>query len=189
MLNKDGFYEPEITDIDNCTDCGLCVDVCSYSHNDLSLKDVSISSFAGWSKDTTVREKCSSGGVAFELGKQMLSSGFKVCAVRYDVEKNQAEHYIATTEEELIPSIGSKYIQSYTVDGFRQINRKEKYLVVGTPCQIDSFRRYIQKYHCENNFILLDFLIKYHGATNRLVGMILMQCRLKENNTKTIKNN
>ena len=29
--------------------------------------------------------------------------------------------------------------------------------MVGTPCQIDSFRRYIQKFRCEENFVLMDF--------------------------------
>lgn len=28
-LNEDGFYEPYITDISRCTDCGLCRDVCA----------------------------------------------------------------------------------------------------------------------------------------------------------------
>lgn len=63
--------------------------------------------------------------------------------------------------EELIPSIGSKYIQSYTVDGFKAIDRKQKYLVTGTPCQIDSFRRYIRKFKKEENFILMDFFLSW----------------------------
>lgn len=37
-LNSNGFYEPQIQEIDRCTNCGLCVNVCSYSHNELSLK-------------------------------------------------------------------------------------------------------------------------------------------------------
>ena len=79
------------------------------------------------------------------MGRTLIGEGYKVCGVRYNAERNRAEHYVATTIEELIPSIGSKYIQSYTVDGFKAINRNEKYLVTGTPCQIDSFRRYLQK--------------------------------------------
>ena len=27
-LNKDGFYEPQIKDIEQCTQCGLCFPVC-----------------------------------------------------------------------------------------------------------------------------------------------------------------
>lgn len=95
-------------------------------------------------------------------GRTLINDGYKVCGVRYNPDTNRAEHYIATTVEELIPSIGSKYIQSYTVDGFKAISRKEKYLVTGTPCQIDSFRWYIQKFRCENNFVLMDFFC--HGV-------------------------
>lgn len=161
-LNKDGFYEPAITDETQCTDCGLCMDVCSYTHSGLSLTDANIKSYAAWSNDTKVRRKCSSGGVGFELGRMLIAKGYKVCGVRYNADEARAEHYIASTVEELVQSIGSKYIQSYTVDGFKAVSRKEKYLVTGTPCQIDSFRRYIRKFRCEDNFILLDFFC--HGV-------------------------
>ena len=156
-LNGNGFYEPRISDESKCSSCGLCLEVCAYYHDDLSLKDRCIKSYGAWSKDEAVRRKCSSGGGGFELGRILIGEGYKVCGVRYNAEANRAEHYIATTVEELIQSIGSKYIQSYTVDGFKAIDRKQKYLVTGTPCQIDSFRRMIQKYKCEDNFVLLDF--------------------------------
>lgn len=167
QTNKIGFYIPHIEDINLCIDCGLCREVCSFSHKELALNQDFVKPYAAWSKDHLVRRKCSSGGVGFEIGKYLLGQGYKVCGVRYNADKNRAEHYIATTVEELIPSAGSKYIQSYTVDGFRAINRKEKYLVTGTPCQIDSFRRYIQKFHCEDNFVLLDFFC--HGVPSMLV--------------------
>lgn len=141
--------------------------VCSYTHNELSLKNSNIKSYAAWSNEKNVRRKCSSGGVGFEVGRTLINQGYKVCGVKYNISKNRAEHYIATTIEELIPSIGSKYIQSYTVDGFKAINRKEKYLVTGTPCQIDSFRRYIQKFRCEDNFVLMDFFC--HGVPSMLM--------------------
>lgn len=167
VQNANGFYEPRITDESKCTHCGICTEVCAYLHDDLSLTDPDIHPYAAWSKDHLVRRKCSSGGAGFEVGKFLLSQGYKVCGVRYDAAKNRAEHYIATNVEELIQSAGSKYIQSYTVDGFKAIKRKEKYLVTGTPCQIDSFRRYIKKFHCEDNFVLLDFFC--HGVPSMLV--------------------
>lgn len=168
-LNVDGFYEPYIVDKSECTDCGLCIDICSYANDGLSLKSVCIKSYAAWSNDDNIRHKCSSGGVGFEIGRTLIGQGYKVCGVKYNIDNNRAEHYIATDIEELIPSIGSKYIQSYTVDSFKAIHRsrKEKYLITGTPCQIDSFRRYIQKFHCEDNFILLDFFC--HGVPSMLL--------------------
>ena len=157
-LNGDGFYAPKISNLAKCTDCGLCLEVCAFSHEELSLSnDSENSSWAAWSRDERVVRKCSSGGIGFEIAKQLIEKEYKVCGCRYNAELDRAEHYIATTVEEAIPSIGSKYIQSFTVDAFKSIKRKEKYLVTGTPCQIDSFRRYIRKFRIEDNFVLLDF--------------------------------
>lgn len=166
-LNENGFYEPHITDESKCTNCGICTEVCAYLHDELSLQNPKIQPYAAWSKDDLVRRKCSSGGAGFEIGKYLLGQEYKVCGVRYNAVANRAEHYIATTVEELIPSIGSKYIQSYTVDGFKAIDRKQKYLVTGTPCQIDSFRRYLQKFKNEDNFVLMDFFC--HGVPSKLM--------------------
>ena len=155
-LNKDGFYTP-VLDPCKCVDCGLCADVCAFLHKDLAVQNLPANSYGAWSNNSMVRRRCSSGGVGYELGKHLLNQGYKVCAVKYNATEQRAEHYIASDEQEFMPSIGSKYIQSYTVDGFKAINKKEKYLVTGTPCQIDSFRRYIQKFRVEDNFVLMDF--------------------------------
>lgn len=156
-LNKNGFYEPYIIDQEKCTQCGLCLSVCAYNHQELALGEKDIYAWASWSDDENVRKKCSSGGIGFEIGKQLIGQGYKVVGCRYDIGHQRAEHYIAAIVEELIPSIGSKYIQSYTEEAFKAIDRKQKYLVTGTPCQIDSFRRMIQKFRCEDNFVLMDF--------------------------------
>ena len=159
-LNSDGFYEPRIKEIEKCTDCGICLDVCAFNHTDLSLSEneINIKSWAAWSNDENVRRKCSSGGVGFEIGKQLIEQGYHAVGCRYDIKEQRAEHYIAITVNDFIQSIGSKYIQSYTEEAFKQIKRKgQKYLVTGTPCQIDSFRRMIRKFRCEENFVLMDF--------------------------------
>lgn len=158
-LNRDGFYEPRITDESQCVHCSICTDVCAFSHSELASADAApVMSWAAWSNDEHVRRKCSSGGIGFEIGKQLIEKGYKAVGCRYDIKEQKAEHYIATTTKDFIASIGSKYIQSYTAEAFQQIERNgQKYLVTGTPCQIDSFRRLIRKFHCEDNFILLDF--------------------------------
>lgn len=159
-LNENGFYAPYIDELEKCSDCGLCIDVCAFNHKELALEsdEVQIKSWAAWSNDEAIRRKCSSGGIGFEIGKQLIEKGYHAVGCRYDIKEQRAEHYIATTVEEFIQSIGSKYIQSYTEEAFKQIKRKEqKYLITGTPCQIDSFRRMIKKFRCENNFILMDF--------------------------------
>lgn len=160
VLNKDGFYEPCIKEQENCTNCGICLEVCAFNHKERALKpeEIIIKSWAAWSNDETIRRKCSSGGIGFEIGKQLIEQGYHAVGCRYDIKEQRAEHYIATTVNEFVQSIGSKYIQSYTEEALKKIKRKDqKYLITGTPCQIDSFRRMIRKFRCENNFILMDF--------------------------------
>lgn len=76
-LNNDGFYEPRIQEIDKCTNCSLCIDICAYSHNELSLKNPKIKSFAAWSNNEETRINCSSGGISFEIGKLLLQQNIR----------------------------------------------------------------------------------------------------------------
>ena len=157
-LNSNGFYEPYIAVEGKCVDCGICYDICSFRYKTCAIEESPLQSWASWSNDKDIRRKCSSGGIGFEIGKQLIEQGYKAVGCRYSINEQRAEHFIATTVEEFVQSIGSKYIQSYTEEAFKQIKWKdENYLVTGTPCQIDSFRRMIQKFHCDDNFILMDF--------------------------------
>lgn len=155
-LNGEGFYVP-VVDSGKCVDCGLCLQVCAYNDKNNPLKSLPINSWAAWSNNKDVRKKCSSGGIGFEIGKQLIEKGYKAVGCRYDIKHQRAEHFIATTVEDFVQSIGSKYIQSYTAEALKQIDKRQKYFISGTPCQIDSFRKMIQKYHCEDNFVLMDF--------------------------------
>ena len=163
-LDGNGFYEPYMVSLSECLDCGLCTDVCSWLHDDCASASEfgPVASYAAWSRDSTIRKRCSSGGIGFEIGRYLLSEGYKVCGVRYSAEHGRAEHYIASDIEELTYSIGSKYIQSYTLPGFLSVDRRQKYLITGTPCQIDSFRRYAKRLKIEKNLIFMDFFC--HGV-------------------------
>jgi len=162
-LDKEGFYGPVLFNKEACIKCGLCLSVCAYSDDKLlDSNDKEVNGYAAWSNDVHVRRKCSSGGISFELGIHLINQGYKACGVRFNPELNRAEHFMASETIEFIPSIGSKYIQSYTVPGFSKLNRSDKFLVTGTPCQIDSIRRFIRKLKIEENFVLVDFFC--HGV-------------------------
>lgn len=166
--NDEGFYEPVIQDADCCTGCGLCLKVCAYNHSEVAQDSSNdIQGYAAWSNDDNTRSLCSSGGVALEIGKHLHRKGYEACVVRYDTGRGRAVHYIADTEESLAFSIGSKYIPSFTVDGLSKIDMNGKTLVVGSPCQIDSFRRYIRQRGKDKNFVLVDFFC--HGVPSLLL--------------------
>ncbi len=166
-LNNDGFYEPYIQEIDKCTNCGQCVAVCSYIDDEPAIEPQKVISYATWSENQSVRKESSSGGLGYEIGRFLLSKGYQVCGVKYNTKLNRAEHFMTTELEDWKWSQGSKYIKSYTLEGFKYITRKGKFFVTGTPCQIDSLRRYIKKNKIEDNFILLDFFC--HGVPSFLL--------------------
>ena len=167
-LNINGFYEPFITEKNKCIDCGLCLRVCSYNKEGVAeMPKFTKGTYAAWTRDNEVRRRCSSGGIGFEIGKYLIHNGYHICAVKYNPEMQRAEHYIARTINDFIHSVGSKYIQSYTFDGFSKLNKKDKFLVTGTPCQIDSLRNYIRIKRIEDNFVLMDFFC--HGVPSMLM--------------------
>lgn len=165
--NGQGFYSPVIEDQERCVNCGICLEVCAFNHPDPLISGGDIKGFAGWSNSGSTREWCSSGGVGFEIGKFLIESGYKACGVRYNISTRRAEHFIASTVEEFMASAGSKYIPSNTLPAFAAIDKRQKYAVIGTPCQIDSFRRYICHFKCEKNFVLIDFFC--HGVPSLLM--------------------
>lgn len=159
-LNSDGFYEPVAINADGCTNCGMCSSVCSF-HSTIKTY-TPIKAYAGWSKNVENRKNSSSGGVAYELARYALSINYSFIGVRYNVEKKCAEHYITDNVDELKESQGSKYLQSFTIDALKQINRKKKYIFIGTPCQVASMRLFIEKCKLSENIILIDFFC--HGV-------------------------
>lgn len=185
--NKDGFYEPVITSMDKCTQCGICLKVCSFSNN-IFFEGNLKGTFASYSSNAQIRERASSGGVAFELAKQALSNGYYICGVIYDKDKHRAVHKVLKTQTELFETIGSKYIPSATFSAFEELiaNRNQKYMIFGSPCQIASLRLLIRKYRCEDNFILVDFFC--HGVPSVKVWDKYIQSKAIGNgNIETVK--
>lgn len=161
-LSAEGFYVPIISNKGKCIQCDLCEKVCSYLDEKLSQPPSEIQGYIAHSKDEQIRKTCSSGGVGFEIAKLLIGKGYKTCGVKYSNTNNIAKHFVADTIEYFEKSKGSKYLPSYTVDGFKKLNYKDKWVVFGTPCQIDSLRRWIKLKKMEENYVLVDFFC--HGV-------------------------
>lgn len=168
QLDDNGFYRPSIDAI-KCNDCELCTSVCykydkdihMTSHEDLNDKPL----YAAWSNDDELVKNTTSGGIADILAQQLLCEGYKVVGVVYNEKKTIAEHRIAENKDELKLFRGSKYIQSYTFDAFKEIVancRKEKFAVFGTPCQIYALNRLATKRGVRDNFFFVDLYC--HGC-------------------------
>lgn len=173
-LNKAGFYEPYIVDASKCINCSLCVNVCAFSHIDTEYSDNQPDGYATWSLNPQVRMAASSGGTGYEIARHLMKQGYLFCGVRYNAETGRAEHFVTDDEIELAQSMGSKYIQSFTTEAFNQLDRKHKYIITGTPCQMASMRKYIRQRNMEENFVLMDFFC--HGVPSMHLWRKYVEC-------------
>ncbi len=165
-LDEEGFYRPTV-DPDKCIDCGLCQKVCYKFHNeapDIATVDRS-KHYAAYANDAAITAQSTSGGVASVLTRQLISQGYTCVGVAYDYSTDRAVGAIATDDSEAEAFKGSKYIQSLSVDAFRQLlhmNRQGRYAVFGTPCQIYAFDLLLKQQKRRDNFLLVD--IYCHGC-------------------------
>lgn len=162
-LDDKGFYRPIIDDR-LCVDCSLCTKVC-YKYNDIEVSDESLIHYAAFAKDESLLANVTSGGVAYLLAKSLIERGYRCVGVEYDTILDCAVTTIADHAEKLEAFKGSKYIQSYTFDAFKEILLKypdERIAVFGTPCHIYAIDKYLRLRNKRENFLLID--IYCHGC-------------------------
>lgn len=161
-LNKNGFFAPVATNDPQCIHCNLCLSVCPCG-DDLPAVPAGRIEPEAWSAGSRrerIRNQSSAGGIARELAEEWMERGRRVCTAVFNAQENCLEHLVLRTPEELVRSAGAKYLQSYTLPGFSHLNGHERFLVIGTPCQIDGLRRYLRKRHWEEHFVLVDFFCR-----------------------------
>lgn len=169
-LDEDGFYRPSISE--KCIDCGLCTKVCYKFDEKIRMTDDDGLSrydlYGASAKDNELLRTTTSGGVADVLAKYLISQGYACIGVIYDAEKNIAKSSVAHEVGETDAFKGSKYIQSYTAEAFKQLvedfkkNHDTKYAVFGLPCHIYAINRYLTLKGARDRCILIDLFC--HGC-------------------------
>lgn len=167
-LDADGFYRPFV-DESACVDCGLCTKVCYKFESVIADfgKDrlASTTLYGASAKEMEVVANTTSGGIADLLAHQLIADGYKCVGVVYDSKIDKPVDRIAATEEEIIGFRGSKYVQSYTLDAFKEVVKtckNEKYAIFGTPCHIFALDKYLRQRKVRDNYILIDLFC--HGC-------------------------
>ena len=178
-LSTDGFWVPVI-DKGICIDCGICDKVCAYLDKKYSTpvdRLIEVKAYAVVNKDEIIRKTSTSGGAGFAIATYMQQLGYTLVGVKYDNKKNIACHFATNDLEEFKQTMNSKYIPSYTVDGFSDLMKGGRYAVFGTPCQIDSLRRWAKIGRKENNFVFVDLFC--HGVPSYLHWQAYLKYHLK----------
>ena len=159
--DEEGFLYP-IKEEKDCIDCGLCERVCPLKkrHEKLRCKDA----YAVMNLDEHERMASSSGGVFIKLAKEILRYGGVVFGVVFD-DNYGAHHVAASSLEQVIPMLGSKYLQSNIVNTYREalsyLKENRLVLFTGSPCQIKGLYSFLRNKDYAN-LITMDFLC--HGV-------------------------
>lgn len=176
--STEGFWVP-IVNIGICVDCKICDKICAYTDGHCLLPNgkEEVKAYAIVNNNEEIRRISTSGGAGFAIGTYLLQQGYLLVGVRYDSEKNIACHFVTDNLKDFKQTLNSKYIPSYTVEGFSGLMDGQKYAVFGTPCQIDSLRRWARLRKREDNFFFVDLFC--HGVPSYLHWNAYLRYHLK----------
>lgn len=162
--DKEGYRYP-IVDKAICVSCGLCEKVCPIINENEQQKPIEV--LAAKNPDEQQRLAGSSGGVFFEVGRNIINNGGVVFGARFDENWNVIHSY-AEDVDGLNAFRGSKYVQSYVGDSYKEaenfLKGGRQVLFSGTPCQIAGLQRFLRKKY--DNLLLVDVVC--HGVPSSM---------------------
>lgn len=124
--------------------------------------------FVGFNKDEEIRYQSTSGGIFYLLAQKILEQGGIVYGVSFD-EKYHVRHIEVSKKSELSKIMGSKYVQSYKGNIFKDVEKSLKSgfitLFSGTPCEVLGLQKYLGRDY--EKLILVDLFC--HGVPSPLI--------------------
>lgn len=184
--DKDGFLYP-IINLEKCIGCNKCVKNCPVGKKKTKRKLFGV--FAAISKTLTIRNTSSSGGFFYELSKYVIEKGGVVHGAVFDDNWN-VYHTHAFSMVDIIPMMGSKYVQSDLGDTYKTIKRQlESGLMVlfsGTSCQCSGLKQFLCRDY--DKLILLEVVC--HGVPSPKVWNLFLRefCECTDIKRTEIKN-
>lgn len=161
---KEGFVVPNI-DRERCVECGACVKACHQLNKEV-IYQKPIKTYACWTKNLSDREKSSSGGAFSVVARKILKENGIVYGATMG-EDLQVRHIGVEKMEDIILLQGSKYLQSYLGEIYKQVKKElnsgRKVLFTGTPCQVAGLLSFLPKSY--NNLFTCDLVC--HGVPSQ----------------------
>ena len=141
-----GFVIPEI-DREKCVECGACMKACHKITPQFTYEKP-IKTYACWTKNIADRERSSSGGAFTVIARKIIEDGGVVYGASM-CEDLRCRHLGVEKVEEIAFLQGSKYVQSYLGETYKQVRKEllndRKVLFTGTPCQVAGLYSYLHK--------------------------------------------
>jgi coenzyme F420-reducing hydrogenase beta subunit len=164
-IDEEGFVYPDIN-IENCTKCGLCKEICPIYINNATQEPMKV--YAAKNKDESIRKLSSSGGMFTLIAEKIITDGGVVFGAKFN-SKWEVTHDYTETKEGLAGFRGSKYVQSLIGDSYLKVKdflmKDRTVLFSGTPCQIAGLKMFLGKEY--ENLLTVDIIC--HGVSSPIV--------------------
>lgn len=158
---------------DKCIDCNACHQVCPSNHLVKLMQPVKW--YQGWSIDSDIRKKCSSGGLATAISVAFIENNGIVCSCTF--KNGEFIFEFAENKDDVKKFIGSKYVKSNPVGVYKMIRDRlkngQKILFIGLPCQVSAMRNFVGKQFAEN--LYTADLICHGTPSPKLLALFLKQ--------------
>lgn len=175
--DKEGFLYP-VVNLETCVDCGKCVKVCPILN--LPRQEPYLHTYAGYSEEMDIIEKCASGGTCSAISRYVISKGGVVFGVRYQSDFVKSEYAMAETIEELDAFMTSKYVQStkgHIFSNVRQeLNANRLVAFVGCPCDVSALKLFLGREY--RNLLTVELVCM--GVTNYKVAEAYINPRVQK---------
>lgn len=160
-----------------CIECGLCHQICQ--SNCPSKRSNPLLWWQGWSANSDVRRRSSSGGVAVSIELAFIKSGGIVCSCNF--EKGEFCFSFAESKERILSFSGSKYVKSKPEQIYKRIKDLlrggKKVLFVGLPCQVSAVKNFVSEQFQEHLYTI--DLICHGTPSQKVLDLFLQQYGLK----------
>lgn len=175
------FKYPQI-DSTKCVNCGLCDKVCPLNKQ---FKPEIEKVYAAKSKSKDIVDSSSSGGIFYEIAKDVLDNNGYICGAAFD-ENYQVHHIIVDNIKDLPKLMTSKYVQSRMentyIDIKELVDNKKYVLFSGTPCQVNGLKSFLRKEY--ENLICIDIIC--HGVPSPRIWQYELTSNIKDKKVDNI---
>jgi len=181
VSDNEGFQMPIISQ-SLCVGCGRCLRTCPIA-NPIASKEGSF--YMAWNLDSSVLEKCSSGGVFDALASYVFERDGIVFGARINQKTGLLEHVGIERAAEIDDLRRSKYYQSSVGKAYNEALQQLKHgrwvLFTGTSCQVAGLLSMVGETALREKLLTMDVLC--HGVTSKRVVDSYIEC--KENRLKS----